>query len=891
MNSVIFSRSASAVIDQPDSRPVYRTQRSDPVEEPTEYRGYTNPNVQSRSFKILQESLSYSEANEEGIVLPTGNTPGEGIVHRAYYEGRRRLEELSEINPRNFTTDGESPYRVSEHYNIKEESLISEQSVPNEASVTVAAAKVYDGSEPKRRQRPTVNMAQSSVLSPVAGQQQYIQQAHEYYERKPEPEPHRRERPTVNIAHSSVLSPAAGQQQYLQQAQEHYARVESEPQYHSRREPVPQKAVVHRQRPKDRQLKLVNYQFDEQYGHLKKESSSVQAQQQGQVMQTSRQKAVVSPQKSGDFIPATQMVESVAADLHLKIVSPGVAPQQAITTKTNSELRGKQVITLGEQMAKPATNKEIIRIAEPVVQSVQQTVKTTEQVIKPIEQTAKPTEEAVKTVEQTYQSNKSTEQAFTVVEKSSELKDESMSANEGRTVEETTEKGKVVQADNVPEDSKQNESSKVVIDEAVNKFAEELSASVVASARQCVQAPKEAEKMTLEEHDGSSISREISGIQVQAKVESEPTQVIESPTDQQIQHEKQQVQVKVSESVEVEVSSSQSSEQKVISLTKEPIQVEEAIKEEETEQVSIDEPKSDQQENIEVNQAVETDTVASIVVEEEKPSELTEVSETIPTVVEEGFKQTEEVNVVSSVNEVKPAETENKDSVSETQEQASLTVKEVTEQASQSESKTVEVTQTTVVKEVDNQSGNKSAEVIQTSEVKTVIRSEQNETESSEQTVNIATNVESEEHSFSISVGENMTTEETVSESADLTFEVSANETDADSSAAFEISTDAAISLDVSSDIQFTTDVSADVTTDVSTDSDAAVTIALESSAEEIETADVTLSVDESLPEAKQPEKVKEPVENKQNGSKPTKAKFVDSQGGIAARLARLKQK
>jgi hypothetical protein len=31
-------------------------------EESTVYRGYTNPNVQSRSFKILQESLNYSEA-------------------------------------------------------------------------------------------------------------------------------------------------------------------------------------------------------------------------------------------------------------------------------------------------------------------------------------------------------------------------------------------------------------------------------------------------------------------------------------------------------------------------------------------------------------------------------------------------------------------------------------------------------------------------------------------------------------------------------------------------------------------------------------------------------------------------------------------------------------
>lgn len=872
---------------------MYRTQRSDPVEESTEYRGYTNPNVQSRSFKILQESLSYSEANEEGIVLPTGNTPGEGIVHRAYSEGRRRLEELSEINPRNFTTDGESPYRVSEHYNIKEESLISERSVPNEATVTVAAAKVYDGSEPKRRQRPTVNIAQSSVLSPAAGQQQYIQQAHEYYERKPEPEPQLRERPTVNIAHSSVLSPAAGQQQYLQQAQEHYAaNVESEPQYHSRQEPVPQKAVVHRQRPKDRQLKLVNYQFDEQYGHLKKESSSVQAQPQGQVMLSSRQKAVVSPQKSGDFIPATQMVESVAADLHLKIVSPGVAPQQAITTKQNySELQGKQVVTHAEQMAKSATNNQITRPAETVIRSVQQTVKTTGQIIKPTEQTAKHMEVAVKSVEQTCQSVTLTEKAVTAVEQSSEQKKQIVSANEDQTVEVITEKGKVMQADIVSQNSKQTESTKVVIEEAVNKFAEELSASVVASAQQSVQEPKEAEKMTQDEQDGSSISREISGKQIQAKVESETTQVIETLIDQHTQQEKQQIEIKDSANVGIVVNSNETFEQKEISPTIEQTQAEEAAKEEETEQVSTDEPKSDQQENIEVNQAVETETVASIIVEEKSPTELTEASKTIPAIVEEGFKQTEEVNVESSVNAVKPAEVEIKNSVAETQEQESLIVEEVKEQDNQSESKSAEVTQTTVLKEAENQSGSKSAEIIQSLEVETVIRSEQNETESSEQTVNIATNVESDEQSFSISVGENMTTEESVSETADLTFEVSANDANADSSAAFEISTDAEISLDISSDIQFTTDVSADVTTDVSNDSDAAVTIALEPSAEEVESANVTLSVDESLPEAKQPEKVKEPMENKQNGSKPTRAKFVDSQGGVAARLARFKQK
>lgn len=38
--------------------------RSQMVEESTDYRGYTNPNVQSRSFKIIQQSLSVEEAEE-----------------------------------------------------------------------------------------------------------------------------------------------------------------------------------------------------------------------------------------------------------------------------------------------------------------------------------------------------------------------------------------------------------------------------------------------------------------------------------------------------------------------------------------------------------------------------------------------------------------------------------------------------------------------------------------------------------------------------------------------------------------------------------------------------------------------------------------------------------
>ncbi|KAK3089822.1 hypothetical protein FSP39_006801 [Pinctada imbricata] len=45
--------------------PSQSKQRSTVEEESTIYKGYTDPNVQSRSFKILQQSLNYSEAPPE----------------------------------------------------------------------------------------------------------------------------------------------------------------------------------------------------------------------------------------------------------------------------------------------------------------------------------------------------------------------------------------------------------------------------------------------------------------------------------------------------------------------------------------------------------------------------------------------------------------------------------------------------------------------------------------------------------------------------------------------------------------------------------------------------------------------------------------------------------
>jgi hypothetical protein len=55
-------------VDAP-TLPTMEPTQSTVEEESTAYRGYTNPNVQSRSFKILQQSLNYSEASGRTAIL------------------------------------------------------------------------------------------------------------------------------------------------------------------------------------------------------------------------------------------------------------------------------------------------------------------------------------------------------------------------------------------------------------------------------------------------------------------------------------------------------------------------------------------------------------------------------------------------------------------------------------------------------------------------------------------------------------------------------------------------------------------------------------------------------------------------------------------------------
>ena len=139
--------------------------RSQMVEESTDYRGYTNPNVQSRSFKIIQQSLSVEEA-EEGTFEPSGAIPGEMIVVRAYNEGKKRMAELSETHPRNFTTIGMPSYKGrAAYYGIDDEfddfdkaQKFRESGGGKDAQESVSA-KRFEGTQSTPRRRPPAENA------------------------------------------------------------------------------------------------------------------------------------------------------------------------------------------------------------------------------------------------------------------------------------------------------------------------------------------------------------------------------------------------------------------------------------------------------------------------------------------------------------------------------------------------------------------------------------------------------------------------------------------------------------------------------------------------------------------------------------------------------------
>lgn len=71
LDLIVQRRMSQSVADEQNSHLAQQQQQQtarddEEYQKSTQYRAYTNPNVQSRSFKILQESLSHSEAYEEG---------------------------------------------------------------------------------------------------------------------------------------------------------------------------------------------------------------------------------------------------------------------------------------------------------------------------------------------------------------------------------------------------------------------------------------------------------------------------------------------------------------------------------------------------------------------------------------------------------------------------------------------------------------------------------------------------------------------------------------------------------------------------------------------------------------------------------------------------------
>ena len=100
------------------------------------------------------------EEADEGTFVPVGANPGEMIVVRAFNEGKRRMAELSETHPRNFSGAGKaqqkSPYRnIAQYYGI-EDGATSERS--EEPAITapsaVASAKNFQGTQSVPQNKP-----------------------------------------------------------------------------------------------------------------------------------------------------------------------------------------------------------------------------------------------------------------------------------------------------------------------------------------------------------------------------------------------------------------------------------------------------------------------------------------------------------------------------------------------------------------------------------------------------------------------------------------------------------------------------------------------------------------------------------------------------------------
>ena len=104
------------------------------------------------------------EEADEGTFVPVGANPGEMIVVRAFNEGKRRMAELSETHPRNFSGAGKaqqkSPYRnIAQYYGIEDDAT-SERSEEPKPEITapraVASAKNFQGTQSVPQNKPQV---------------------------------------------------------------------------------------------------------------------------------------------------------------------------------------------------------------------------------------------------------------------------------------------------------------------------------------------------------------------------------------------------------------------------------------------------------------------------------------------------------------------------------------------------------------------------------------------------------------------------------------------------------------------------------------------------------------------------------------------------------------
>ncbi|WAQ97657.1 ZASP-like protein [Mya arenaria] len=825
---LIVQRRPGQPQDIPDAGRIHRQQnKHEATEESTQYRGYTNPNVQSRSFKILQESLGYSEANEEGIILPTGGTPGESIVRRAYNEGKHRLEELSEINPRNFTNEGESPYRYSD-------AMIRDDDASRLRS---------SGAQPERRRRrrrekpdPADNVASEKQFVGVTGSHKVA---------------------PVDIAMSSVLSPAAGQQQYLEQAKSHYQREpEVMPQMPVVHQSQPQRPVSHQSQSNQRPLKLINYNFEEQYGH-----------------QQNKQKAVVSPQKSNDFIPSTKTVSSVAADLDLKHSGDvyGQGHASAGQPPVTSHL---DVVSNEKKMGDPGNHMHVHEDqgkANPPVAGYKSSTAT---VMSP--PTMVVVQNAPKAAPETPPIAIMKSQQMAVIEKSpmTEVENPPVTVIKSEQMA-VVEKSPMTVAVNPPIAVVQVPNTAIL--EKVPPAAVDLTDGAQSSK------PKgnETNNSVSAEENASSIS--------EPTRETSPLEAIEESMSLEQKSSPKDAAVKALDSVsqKIDLHASGESITKVVGEEEITLTTEESVTKEEkcapAEDVSVEDNAKTIEESMSKEEKIAPKDVAVKAVEEVSKRIVAQATE--EAVAQVSKLAAEQIEVKADDDSKVSVETEpnNTKEISTSEVTSGGEVKATTDVISDTQA--------------ENESNAGSQLAMTEAPLETTIEATENKSESIqiEQSDDVNAAIGETESVVNISVDEEIAApmQETTDETH--TFSIDFN-SDADielqnEEVSFSISTDA----DVSSDMQESVNISSTENGDANTEAAISINFDTDVTDAGVETVEIE-ATEENAPEKNakdeksSPNKLPEQKTPESKTSKPERAKFVDSQGGVAARLAKFKK-